>query len=122
MSNSVAAARAVSQPIPKSRLGQRTRKLLGDVGTYAILIFGAIIMAGPFVWMLATAFKLPADQFTRTLIPNPATFENFQTLWDKLPFTTLIFNSLKIAVLSTIGQLLTCSMAAFVFAVVRFRG
>ena len=35
----------------------RTRKLLGDLGTYAILIFGAIIMAGPFVWMIATAFK-----------------------------------------------------------------
>jgi len=34
----------------------------------------------------------------------------------------VIFNSLKIAILSTIGQLLTCSMAAFVFAAVRFRG
>jgi multiple sugar transport system permease protein len=122
MSNPVPAPRSTSQPIPKARVGMRTRKLLGDLATYAILIFGAIIMAGPFVWMIATAFKLPADQFTRTLIPNPVTFENFQTLWDKLPFTTLIFNSLKIAVLSTIGQLLTCSMAAFVFAVVRFRG
>jgi len=122
MSDLVSAPRSTSQPISKSRFGMRTRKLVGDLVTYAILIFGAIIMAGPFVWMIATAFKLPADQFTRTLIPNPATFENFQTLWDKLPFTTLIFNSLKIAVLSTIGQLLTCSMAAFVFAVVRFRG
>jgi multiple sugar transport system permease protein len=100
----------------------RTRKLLGDLGTYAVLILGAIVMAGPFVWMIATAFKTPAAQFTHTFIPNPITLENFQTLWDKLPFTTLIFNSLKIAVLSTIGQLLTCSMAAFVFAVVRFRG
>jgi ABC-type glycerol-3-phosphate transport system permease component len=100
----------------------RARKLLLDLGTYAALLFGAIIMAGPFVWMIATAFKAPADQFTRTLIPNPVTLENFQTLWEKLPFTTLIFNSLKIAVLSTVGQLLTCSMAAFVFAVVRFRG
>ena len=122
MSNSVSVSRSAAQPIQKARFGMRTRKLIGDLVTYAILIFGAIIMAGPFVWMIATAFKAPADQFTRTLIPNPLTFENFQTLWDKLPFTTLIFNSLKIAVLSTIGQLLTCSMAAFVFAVVRFRG
>jgi multiple sugar transport system permease protein len=122
MNKSVSAPRSAEKPIPKARFGMRTRKLLADLATYAILIFGAIIMAGPFVWMIATAFKLPADQFTRTLIPNPATLENFQTLWDKLPFTTLIFNSLKIAVLSTIGQLLTCSMAAFVFAVVRFRG
>ena len=122
MSSTASAPRSASQPIPKSRLGIRTRKLLADLGTYAALIFGAIIMAGPFVWMIATAFKLPADQFTRTLIPNPMTLENFQMLWDKLPFTTLILNSLKIAVLATIGQLLTCSMAAFVFAVVRFRG
>jgi multiple sugar transport system permease protein len=122
MTRPALASRSASPPIPKSRFGLKTRKLLADLATYAILIFGAIIMAGPFVWMIATAFKLPADQFTRTLIPSPATLENFQTLWDKLPFTTLIFNSLKIAVLSTIGQLLTCSMAAFVFAVVRFRG
>lgn len=122
MSDSVSAHRSISQPIPKTRFGMRARKLLADLGTYAVLIFGAVIMAGPFVWMIATAFKIPAAQFTRTLIPDPMTLENFQTLWDKLPFTTLIFNSLKIAVLSTIGQLLTCSMAAFVFAVVRFRG
>jgi ABC-type glycerol-3-phosphate transport system permease component len=122
MTRSLPAARSASRPVAQPRLGSRTRKRLADLGTYAVLLFGAIIMAGPFVWMIATAFKLPTDQFTRTLIPNPATLENFQTLWDKLPFTTLIFNSLKIAVLSTIGQLLTCSMAAFVFAVVRFRG
>lgn len=122
MNNTLSAPRSASQPIPKARFGMRARKLMLDLVTYIILIFGAIIMAGPFVWMIATAFKVPADQFTRTLIPNPATLENFQTLWDKLPFTTLILNSLKIAVLSTVGQLLTCSMAAFVFAVVRFRG
>ncbi len=118
MTSSASAARSVSQP----RLGLRARKLLLDLGAYAALLFGAIIMAGPFVWMIATAFKTPADQFTRTLIPDHATLENFQALWDKLPFTTLIVNSLKIAGLSTVGQLLTCSMAAFVFAVVRFRG
>jgi len=88
MSNPVSAARSVSRPVAQPRLGRRARKLLADLGTYAVLLFGAIIMAGPFVWMLATAFKTPADQFTRTLLPNPVTFENFQTLWDKLPFTT----------------------------------
>src|SRR5512139_3702557 len=108
MTSSVSTARSVSKSAAQPRLGMRARKLLLDLGTYSALIFGAIIMAGPFVWMLATAFKTPADQFTRTLLPNPATLENFQTLWEKLPFTTLIFNSLKIAGLSTIGQLLTC--------------
>jgi len=97
------------------------RKFTLDIITYAALILGGLVMVGPFLWMISTAFKLPADQFTRTFIPNPATTENFEQLWTILPFGTLMWNSFKVASLTTIGQLLTCSMGAFVFAVVRFR-
>lgn len=99
----------------------RTQKTIVDLIAYAILLAGAVLMIGPFLWMVSTAFKLPADQFSRDLIPPAPTIENFQKLWETLPFTTLIWNSLKVAVLTTIGQILTCAMAAFVFAVVRFR-
>ena len=102
-------------------MGIRARKTLFDLIAYALIIAGAVAMIGPFLWMASTALKLPANQYTRDLIPNPATLENFQTLWDKLPFTTLLINSFKIALLSTLGQLITCAMGAFVFAVVRFR-
>ena len=98
-----------------------TQKTIFDLATYAILLAGALLMIGPFVWMVSTAFKQPGDQFSRLLIPTAPTLENFQKLWETLPFTTLIFNSAKVAVLSTIGQILTCAMAAFVFAVVQFR-
>ena len=102
-------------------MGIRARKTLFDFLAYALIIAGAVAMIGPFLWMASTALKLPANQYTRDLIPNPATLENFQTLWDKLPFTTLLIKSFKIALLSTVGQLITCAMGAFVFAVVRFR-
>jgi ABC-type glycerol-3-phosphate transport system permease component len=98
-----------------------TRKQLLDVITYAALILGSVVMVGPFLWMISTAFKLPANQFTRALIPNPLTTQNFEQLWTILPFGTLIWNSFKVAALSTIGQVLTCAMGAFVFAVVSFR-
>jgi multiple sugar transport system permease protein len=99
----------------------RIQKRLFDLASYIILTAGAALMLGPFLWMASTAFKQPADQFSRTLIPAAPTLENFQKLWEVLPFTTLIFNSFKVAVLTTIGQILTCAMAAFVFAVVQFR-
>lgn len=98
-----------------------TRKQTLDIITYVVLILGSLVMIGPFLWMISTAFKLPADQFTRALIPNPITTQNFSQLWTILPFSTLIWNSFKVAMISTVGQLLTCSMGAFVFAVVRFR-
>ncbi|MCC6802221.1 MAG: carbohydrate ABC transporter permease [Anaerolineae bacterium] len=100
---------------------QRTQKTVVDLASYAILLAGAVLMVGPFLWMVSTAFKQPADQFSRNLIPTAPTLENFQNLWVTLPFTTLIFNSFKVAALTTLGQILTCSMAAFVFAVVQFR-
>lgn len=99
----------------------RTRNLLLDLGTYLLLSLGAVIMLTPFLWMVATSFKLPADQYTKTLIPNPATLNNFKELWSQLPFPYLLFNSFKLSILITIGQLLTCTMGAFVFAVVNFR-
>jgi ABC-type glycerol-3-phosphate transport system permease component len=113
-------------PLPREHVVRRSarkraRRRAFDALCYVLLIGGALVMAGPFLWMLATALKEPADQYTRSFIPNPATLENFTQLWAKLPFTQLILNSLLIATLVTIGQLLTCAMAAFCFAVVRFR-
>jgi multiple sugar transport system permease protein len=99
-----------------------TRKTLLDLGTYILLSAGAVVMIGPFLWMVATAFKLPADQFTHTLIPNPPTLENFRSLFSfDLNFPKLFWNSTFISALAIVGQLLTCAMAAFCFAVVKFR-
>jgi multiple sugar transport system permease protein len=102
--------------------GLRARNNLLDSGTYLLLSLVAVIMVTPFLWMVATSFKLPADQYTKTLIPDPATLDNFKELWQHLPFPRLLFNSFKLSILATIGQVLTCSMGAFAFAVVRFRG
>jgi multiple sugar transport system permease protein len=99
------------------------RKNFLDLMTYLLLTVGAVTMLGPFLWMVATAFKLPADQFTHTLIPSPATLDNFQNLFSfDLNFPRLFFNSTIISILNVVGQLLTCAMAAFCFAVVKFRG
>src|SRR5512142_1002176 len=68
----------------------RGRKIALDLVTYAILCLGATLMVGPFLWMVSTALKQPADQYTRALIPDPLTLENFQSLWQELPFTTLM--------------------------------
>ena len=104
-------------------MNKKAQKTLLDILTYAVLTAGAVTMLGPFLWMVATSFKLPADQFTHTLIPNPATFNNFRQLFSfDLNFPLLFWNSTFISILSVAGQLLTCAMAAYCFAVVKFRG
>jgi multiple sugar transport system permease protein len=104
-------------------MGVKATNRILDAITYFLVIIGALLMIGPFMWMLSTAFKLPADQYTRTLIPSPPTLQNFTRLFELLPeLPRQMFNSFFIASLTTIGQLFTCAMAAFAFAVVRFKG
>jgi ABC-type glycerol-3-phosphate transport system permease component len=102
-----------------------SQRFMMDVITYILLSFGAVTMLLPFLWMVSVSFRLPADQFSRNLIPDPATLQNYVELWEKLPnqaFPYLLYNSAKISLLTVVGQVLTCAMAAFAFAVVKFRG
>ena len=98
------------------------KHLRENIWFYLVLIIGGLLMIAPFVWMVSTALKPAADQFTRDLIPRQITFENFSKAWELMEFQHLVWNSFRIAALSTIGQVVTCSMGAFVFAIVRFRG
>lgn len=92
---------------------------------YSILLIGALTMLIPFIWMISVSFRLPAEQFSRNIIPNHITFQSYFDLFKDLPnhaFLYLTFNSFKLSILAVIGQVLTCAMAAFVFAIVKFKG
>jgi ABC-type glycerol-3-phosphate transport system permease component len=107
----------------RAGMTKQNQKLILDLVSYMLLALGAVLMVGPFLWMVSTSFKLPADQFTKTLIPPTFTLDNFRELFSvDLNFPLLFWNSTYISILITVGQLLTCAMAAFCFAVVKFRG
>jgi ABC-type glycerol-3-phosphate transport system permease component len=93
---------------------------------YALLIAGAVVMMVPFFWMLLTSLKTRAEVFGAAplSLPSGPHWENYARMWNGLPgvtFGTFFLNSLKIAVLCTVGQLVTCSMAAYAFATISFR-
>src|SRR5258706_3222458 len=103
-------------------MNRQIQNLILDLITYALLLIGSVIMVGPFLWMVSTSFKLPADQFTQTLIPPTWTLQNFRDLFAvDINFPQLFFNSTYISILIMVGQLITCAMAALCFAVVNFK-
>ncbi len=87
------------------------------------LIAGGILMAVPFLWMISTSLKTRAEVFavSPTLLPANPRWENYAEMWSALPFAAFFLNSIKLAVLNTVGQLISCSMAAFAFSALRFR-
>jgi multiple sugar transport system permease protein len=97
------------------------------IGAYAVLIAGGLLMMIPFFWMLLTSLKTRAEVFGAPplSLPSGPHFENYERMWNAfgdVTFGTFFLNSLKIAALSTIGEVFACSLAAFAFAVIPFRG
>ncbi len=102
----------------------RVRLWLRRAALYLTLTALAGVMLVPFIWMVSTS--LTQDQYvlsaTPSLIPNPATLGSYQKLLDLLNIGGMFVNSLFVAVLTTAGQVLTSSMAAYAFARMRWRG
>jgi ABC-type glycerol-3-phosphate transport system permease component len=90
---------------------------------YVALLAGALVMIAPFLWMVVTSLKTRAEVFGSSPLelPTGAHFDNYLRMWEALPFGLFFGNSVKLALLVTIGQLISCSMAAFAFAVLDFR-
>lgn len=91
---------------------------------YLVMVLGALVMIVPFLWMISTALKEPGQVFQMPpqWIPKPAVWANFSRAWNSLPFGIFTSNSFKIAILSCVGTLLSCSWAAFAFSRLRFPG
>jgi multiple sugar transport system permease protein len=116
MSSGTAVVTTQRSPWPARSRRIRRGLLIG------LLICGGILMMVPFLWMVTTSLKTRAEVFstTPTLLPANPHWENYSDMWNALPFAAFFVNSVKLAVLNTLGQLISCSMAAFAFAALRF--
>jgi multiple sugar transport system permease protein len=104
----------------KSSLMKRTSHIL----LYAGLIAVALSMLVPFLWMLSTSLmdELEVYQFPPKFIPSIWKWQNFAEAMTLQPFGRFFLNSIIVAVASVIGQITFCSMAAYAFARLPFRG
>ncbi|MFI0235853.1 carbohydrate ABC transporter permease [Streptomyces sp. NPDC016845] len=96
----------------------------GSVATHALLSLGALVMVFPFLWQLLTALKtLPeAVHVPTTFFPESWNWTAFHDVFTAMPYGEMLGNSLINTVGRTVGQLVFCSLAAYAFARMRFRG
>jgi ABC-type glycerol-3-phosphate transport system permease component len=78
------------------------------------LIVLSIVALVPVVWMISSSLKASTEIFVIPIrwIPQTPRWENYAEMWNALPFAAFFINSTKLAVLNTVGQLISCSMAA----------
>ena len=105
-------------------LSKRVRKGIFATFWYAVLGTTAVVVMMPYLWMISTSLKGKRELFTYppTWIPHLFRFQNYVDAWNAAPFGRYFVNSVFVAVAVTVGQLITCSLAAFAFARMNFKG
>jgi multiple sugar transport system permease protein len=107
------------QHLPADR--RRGRRWL----THLALIAGTLVMVYPLLWMVGGSFKSEQDIFSQ-LNPFPSSLDprNYIAGWTATDptFTRFYINSLLIAVLAVAGNVIACTLTAYAFARLEFRG
>jgi multiple sugar transport system permease protein len=96
-----------------------------DRGIIAMMAVLGVFMLLPFAWLFSMSFRPPAEAYKMppSFLPPTLDFKNYQAvLGSSVPFLQIYWNSVQIAVLVTLGQLVTCTLAAFAFARLTFPG
>jgi multiple sugar transport system permease protein len=103
----------------------RAAKRWIDWAIIAVMVVMAIGMLLPFLWLFSMSFRPVADAYKLppSFLPPSLDLTNyFKVLASRVPFLQVYANSLLVAVVVTAGQLITCTLAAFAFARLDFRG
>jgi len=89
-----------------------------------ILVFGAITMIVPFIWSVITSLKSAENIFSHSAfwIQFPPDFSAYKQIWNRIPLLLYAGNTLKVALIVSIGQLVTSSLAGYAFARLKFPG
>lgn len=113
---------AGSSAHPIADTGTDWRHRIARWALAVILLIGGMGMIFPFVWMISSSLKLPADIYSLQLIPPTFTLDNYRTVLEETKYLRWFFNSLVIAFITTLSVAFFTSLCGYALAKFRFPG
>ena len=113
-----------NQTVKNLQKTEKIGRVVSTIITYALILFLALIVVFPFYWMIITSLKMNEEiiQTTQTFFPTIVMWSNYVYVFSAFDFGTYMWNTIVVAIFSTIGTLLTTIFAAFAFARLNFKG
>ncbi|MDA3731765.1 carbohydrate ABC transporter permease [Niameybacter massiliensis] len=99
-------------------------KKISHFFVHLLLILGLGITIFPFIWMVLTSFKTNGEavQIPPTIFPQHFNVDAYTSTIKAIPFGSVYLNTLISTVITVVGQVAICSMAAYGFARIKFPG
>jgi len=96
---------------------------LSRFGSHLLLLIASIFIGLPFIWMVTTSIKSPAEVaiFPPIWWPKVIRWDNFSTAWGLAPFGRFYLNSAITASTGVILEVSIAALSAYAFARIRFK-
>jgi multiple sugar transport system permease protein len=104
-------------------MSARSFKLTQKTVLTVVMLLLSLLSVMPFIWMLSASFKPTAEvfEFPVRWIPKTFIWDNYTTVWFAR-FQTYFLNSVKVSVVSVVGEVITSALAGYAFAKIKFKG
>ena len=98
------------------------KRRLNALVWYLLCVVFLFFFVGPFVWMVTTSFKAPADiiRFPPRLFPELWVIDNYVTMWNELNWLPMFANSFWITGVSVFLLVMVSALGGFSFAKMRW--
>ncbi|WP_321282906.1 carbohydrate ABC transporter permease [Exiguobacterium profundum] len=95
---------------------------LRNIGVYVLLILSAVVMLFPIAYAFSISLMDGKEVLQGHLLPREPSLENYVAAFERIPMMTYLLNSLIVALLVMVGQVVLSSLAAFAFVFIDFKG
>ena len=110
--------------VEKIKKAEKVGHVFSTIITYLFILALALVVVFPFYWMIITSLKEYNEIIgsQQTFFPTIVMWSNYVYVFQRFDFTTYMFNTIVVAIFSTLGTLITTIFAAFAFARLKFKG
>ena len=115
---------SVAEAKERQKIRQRRKKIKNTSLRILANVLMALIVLCPLLYAVSVAFMPSGELFTMdmNILPKSPTLVNFKEALVKIPLAKFVLNSFLVAGTITIGQIISCSLAAFSFSFLEYKG
>jgi multiple sugar transport system permease protein len=108
----------------RTRQSAKSRIHLAPLLLHVVMILLGLTFLVPLAWVASTSLKSSGEVFITPIewIPKHARWSNYAEVFNRLPFAQFILNSFYVAVMGTIGSVLSATTVAFGLSRIRWPG
>lgn len=90
--------------------------------TYVLLILSALVLFFPILYALSASFMQPQEIYAGNFFPSEVNLEAYKKAFERVPLMHYLNVSFWMSLIVMLGQLIVCSLAAYAFVFIPFKG